>query len=166
MTSMIMKQGQDFYDVTARVLTGLCDVLREAKPDVILVYGDTTTSTAAALVMFYQQILVGHVEAGLRTHNIYSSWPDEMNCQITSCIVTYHFTPILLSCQNLLAEGVDLCKSLGREDAFGAIDPTLLLSKEDYSEISVVNSDNSEYLFLYLLGNEMDFDVSKYLCLD
>lgn len=102
----IMKQGQDLYDVTARVLTGMRDVLKEAQPDVVLVHGDTTTSTAAALAAFYQQIPVGHVEAGLRTHNIYSPWPEEMNRQITGRIATYHFAPTPLSCQNLLAEGV------------------------------------------------------------
>ena len=102
----IMKQGQDLYDVTARVLTGMRDVLKGAQPDVVLVHGDTTTSTAAALAAFYQQIPVGHVEAGLRTHNIYSPWPEEMNRQITGRIATYHFAPTPLSRQNLLAEGV------------------------------------------------------------
>ncbi len=102
----IMKQGQDLYDVTARVLTGMRDVLKEVQPDVVLVHGDTTTSTAAALAAFYQQIPVGHVEAGLRTHNIYSPWPEEMNRQITGRIATYHFAPTPLSRQNLLAEGV------------------------------------------------------------
>lgn len=102
----IMKQGQDLYDVTARVLTGMRDVLKKAQPDVVLVHGDTTTSTAAALAAFYQQIPVGHVEAGLRTHNIYSPWPEEMNRQITGRIATYHFAPTPLSRQNLLAEGV------------------------------------------------------------
>ena len=102
----IMKQGQDLYDVTARVLTGMRDVLKEVKPDVVLVHGDTTTSTAAALAAFYQQIPVGHVEAGLRTHNIYSPWPEEMNRLITGRIATYHFSPTLLSCRNLLDEGV------------------------------------------------------------
>lgn len=102
----IMKQGQDLYDVTARVLNGMRDVLKEVQPDVVLVHGDTTTSTAAALAAFYQQIPVGHVEAGLRTHNIYSPWPEEMNRQITGRIATYHFAPTPLSRQNLLAEGV------------------------------------------------------------
>lgn len=102
----IMKQGQDLYDVTARVLIGMRDVLKEAQPDVVLVHGDTTTSTAAALAAFYQQIPVGHVEAGLRTHNIYSPWPEEMNRQITGRIATFHFSPTLLSRKNLLAEGV------------------------------------------------------------
>lgn len=100
----IMKQGQDLYDVTARVLTGMRDVLNEVKPDVVLVHGDTTTSTAAALAAFYQQIPVGHVEAGLRTHNIYSPWPEEMNRQITGRIATYNFSPTPLSEQNLKDE--------------------------------------------------------------
>ena len=103
----IMKQGQDLYDVTARVLTGMRDVLLEAQPDVVLVHGDTTTSTAAALAAFYQQIPVGHVEAGLRTHNILSPWPEEMNRQITGRIASYHFAPTALSRQNLLQENVD-----------------------------------------------------------
>ncbi len=102
----IMKQGQDLYDITARVLTGMRDVLKEVKPDVVLVHGDTTTSTAAALSAFYQQIPVGHVEAGLRTHNIYSPWPEEMNRQLTGRIATYDFAPTPLSRQNLLDEGV------------------------------------------------------------
>ena len=100
----IMKQGQDLYDVTARVLTGMRDVLVEVKPDVVLVHGDTTTSTAAALAAFYQQISVGHVEAGLRTHNIYSPWPEEMNRQITGRIATYNFAPTPLSEKNLKEE--------------------------------------------------------------
>ena len=100
----IMKQGQDLYDVTARVLTGMRDVFKECKPDVVLVHGDTTTSTAAALAAFYQQIPVGHVEAGLRTHNIYSPWPEEMNRQITGRIATYNFAPTPLSEKNLLDE--------------------------------------------------------------
>ena len=100
----IMKQGQDLYDVTARVLTGMRDVFKECKPDVVLVHGDTTTSTAAALAAFYQQIPVGHVEAGLRTHNIYSPWPEEMNRQITGRIATYNFSPTPLSENNLMEE--------------------------------------------------------------
>lgn len=103
----IMKQGQDLYDVTARVLTGMRDVLKEAHPDIVLVHGDTTTSTAAALAAFYQQIPVGHVEAGLRTHNIYSPWPEEMNRQITGRIATYNFAPTPLSKANLLREAVN-----------------------------------------------------------
>ena len=102
----IMKQGQDLYDVTARVLVGMRDVLKEAKPDVVLVHGDTTTSTAAALAAFYQQIPVGHIEAGLRTHDIYSPWPEEMNRQITGRIATYHFAPTPLAQENLLKENI------------------------------------------------------------
>ena len=100
----IMKQGQDLYDVTARVITGMRDVFKECKPDVVLVHGDTTTSTAAALAAFYQQIPVGHVEAGLRTYNIYSPWPEEMNRQITGRIATYNFSPTPLSEKNLMEE--------------------------------------------------------------
>ena len=103
----IMKQGQDLYDVTAKVLVGMRDVLKKTQPDIVLVHGDTTTSTAAALAAFYQQIPVGHVEAGLRTHNIYSPWPEEMNRQITGRIATCHFSPTPLSKQNLLNEGIE-----------------------------------------------------------
>ncbi len=102
----IMKQGQDLTDVTARVLTGMRDVFAQCRPDVVLVHGDTTTSTAAALAAFYQQIPVGHVEAGLRTHNIYSPWPEEMNRQITGRIATYNFSPTPLSEKNLQEEKV------------------------------------------------------------
>ena len=103
----IMKQGQDLYDVTARVLTGMREVLKEVKPDVVLVHGDTTTSTAAALAAFYQQIPVGHVEAGLRTHNIYSPWPEEMNRLLTGRLATYHFSPTPLSRNNLIKESIN-----------------------------------------------------------
>lgn len=102
----IMKQGQDLTDVTVRVLTGLRDVFKECCPDVVLVHGDTTTSTAGALAAFYAQIPVGHVEAGLRTHNLYSPWPEEMNRQVTSRIATYNFSPTLLSESNLKAEAI------------------------------------------------------------
>lgn len=102
----IMKQGQDLYDVTANVLMGMRDVLKQVHPDIVLVHGDTTTSTATALASFYQQIPVGHVEAGLRTHNIYSPWPEEMNRLITGRIATYHFAPTSLSQQNLITENV------------------------------------------------------------
>lgn len=102
----IMKAGQDLYDVTARVLTGMRDVLEQAKPDVVFVHGDTTTSVAAALAAFYEQIPVAHVEAGLRTHNIYRPWPEEMNRQITGRIATFHFAPTPLSKENLLKENV------------------------------------------------------------
>lgn len=100
----IMKQGQDLYDITAKVLTGMRDVFKQYKPDIVLVHGDTTTSATAALAAFYQQIPVGHVEAGLRTHNIYSPWPEEVNRQITSRIATYNFAPTALSEKNLKDE--------------------------------------------------------------
>jgi UDP-N-acetylglucosamine 2-epimerase len=103
----IMKQGQDLYDVTSRVLLGMRDVLKEVQPDIVLVHGDTTTSTAAALSAFYQQIPVGHIEAGLRTGNIYSPWPEEMNRLITGRIASYHFAPTPLSKENLLKENVN-----------------------------------------------------------
>ena len=103
----IMKRGQDLYDVTSRVLLGMRDVLKDVAPDFVFVHGDTTTSTAAALAAFYQQIPVAHVEAGLRTHNIYSPWPEEMNRQLTGRIASCHFSPTPLSKQNLLKENVD-----------------------------------------------------------
>ena len=102
----IMKQGQDLYDITSNVLIGMREVLHLTKPDILLVHGDTTTSTAAAIAAFYQQIPVGHVEAGLRTHNLYSPWPEEMNRQITGRIATYHFAPTPLSEKNLQDEKV------------------------------------------------------------
>lgn len=102
----IMKQGQDLYDVTTKVLLGMRSVLKESHPDIVLVHGDTTTSTAAALAAFYQQIPVGHIEAGLRTHNIYSPWPEEINRQITSRIATYNFAPTNLSHDNLIKENI------------------------------------------------------------
>ena len=103
----IMKEGQDLYDISSRVLLGMRNILKEVRPDVVLVHGDTTTSTIAALAAFYQQIPIGHVEAGLRTYNIYSPWPEEANRQITSRIASRHFAPTPLSKQNLLAEGVE-----------------------------------------------------------
>lgn len=103
----IMKPGQDLYDITSKVLLGMRDVLKKTSPDLVLVHGDTTTSMTAALAAFYQQIAVGHVEAGLRTHNIYSPWPEEMNRQITGRIATYDFAPTPLSKSNLLSEGVN-----------------------------------------------------------
>lgn len=103
----IMKDGQDLYDITARVLVGMRDVIKAVQPDVVFVHGDTTTSMASALAAFYQQIPVAHIEAGLRTHNIYSPWPEEMNRQITGRIATYNFAPTPLSKQNLVDEGVD-----------------------------------------------------------
>jgi UDP-N-acetylglucosamine 2-epimerase (non-hydrolysing) len=106
----IMKPGQDLYDVTARVLTGMRDVLKKVQPDMVIVHGDTTTSTATALAAFYLQIPVGHVEAGLRTFNIYSPWPEEMNRQITGRIATFHFAPTSLSRENLIREGIEKSK--------------------------------------------------------
>ena len=103
----IMRPNQDLYDITTRVLLGMRDVLKEVKPDMVLVHGDTTTSMAAALAAFYQQIPVGHVEAGLRTNNIYSPWPEEMNRQLTGRIATCHFSPTILAKENLLKENVD-----------------------------------------------------------
>lgn len=103
----IMQQGQDLYDITARVLIGMRDILKSTQPDIVLVHGDTTTSTAVALAAFYQQIPVGHIEAGLRTYDKYNPWPEEMNRQITSRIATWHFAPTPLSKQNLLNEGID-----------------------------------------------------------
>ena len=108
----IMKPGQDLYDVTARILSGMRDILTRTRSDVVLVHGDTTTSMTVALAAFYQQIPVGHVEAGLRTHNIYSPWPEEMNRQITGRIATYHFSPTPLSRENLLREGIDKSRIL------------------------------------------------------
>lgn len=108
----IMKQGQDLYDVTSRVLIGMRSVLDEVNPDIVFVHGDTTTSTAAAIAAFYRQIPVGHVEAGLRTHNIYSPWPEELNRQITSRIAIFNFTPTPMSCSNLLSEGISEDKNI------------------------------------------------------
>ena len=101
----IMKPGQDLYDVTARVLIGMRDVLKEVQPDVVLVHGDTTTSTASALAAFYQQIPVGHVEAGLRTYNLYSPFPEEFNRQAISIVSKYNFAPTEKAKNNLLQEG-------------------------------------------------------------
>lgn len=106
----IMQQGQDLYDVTTRVLLGMRDVLKQERPDVVFVHGDTTTSTAAALAAFYQQIPVAHIEAGLRTNNIYNPWPEEMNRQITSRIASFHFAPTELSHRNLLKENIEASK--------------------------------------------------------
>ena len=130
----IMKQGQDLYDVTARVLVGMRDVLDKVRSDVVLVHGDTTTSTAAALAAFYRQIPVGHVEAGLRTHNIYGPWPEEMNRQVTGRIAAYHFAPTLLSRQNLLAEGVcDAAITVTGNTVIDALYMVVDKIKNDYS---------------------------------
>jgi UDP-N-acetylglucosamine 2-epimerase (non-hydrolysing) len=105
----IMKDGQDLYDITSRVLLGMRTVLKDSQPDLVLVHGDTSTSTAAALASFYQQIPVGHVEAGLRTYEKYSPWPEEINRQMTSRIATFHFAPTEQNRQNLIKEGIDSC---------------------------------------------------------
>lgn len=148
----IMKQGQDLYDVTARVLTGMRDVLKEAQPDVVLVHGDTTTSTAAALAAFYQQIPVGHVEAGLRTHNIYSPWPEEMNRQITGRIATYHFAPTPLSRQNLLAEGV-------KEDQIAVTGNTVIDAL--YMVVNKIKRDKALDAELEALLKNAGYDVNR-----
>lgn len=150
----IMKQGQDLYDVTARVLTGMRDVLKEVHPDVVLVHGDTTTSTAAALAAFYQQIPVGHVEAGLRTHNIYSPWPEEMNRQITGRIATYHFAPTLLSRQNLLAEGI-------KEELITVTGNTVIDAL--YMVVDKIKQDTSLDAELKILLKNAGYDVNRLL---
>jgi UDP-N-acetylglucosamine 2-epimerase (non-hydrolysing) len=141
----IMQQGQDLYDVTARVLTGMRDVLKTAQPDIVLVHGDTTTSTASALAAFYQQIPVGHVEAGLRTHNIYSPWPEEMNRLITSRIATYNFAPTSLSKQNLLDEKIS-------EDKIIVTGNTVIDAL--YMVIDKINADTK-------MANELQADLLK-----
>ena len=148
----IMKQGQDLYDVTARVLIGMRDVLKEVQPDVVLVHGDTTTSTASALAAFYQQIPVGHVEAGLRTHNIYSPWPEEMNRLITGRIATYHFSPTALSRQNLLAEGV-------KEEAVTVTGNTVIDAL--YMVVDKIKSDKTLDAELEETLNQAGYDVNR-----
>ena len=148
----IMKQGQDLYDVTARVLVGMRDVLKEVRPDVVLVHGDTTTSTAAALAAFYQQIPVGHVEAGLRTHNIYSPWPEEMNRQITGRIATYHFAPTALSKKNLLVEGI-------KEDNITVTGNTVIDAL--YMAVDKIKNDNTLEVNLKSLLLQAGYDVNR-----
>lgn len=148
----IMKQGQDLYDVTSRVLLGMRDVLKEANPDVVLVHGDTTTSTASALAAFYQQIPVGHVEAGLRTHDIYSPWPEEMNRLITGRIATYHFSPTALSKQNLLDEGVS-------EDSITVTGNTVIDAL--YMVVDKIKSDKQLGEELKTLLCESGYDVNR-----
>ena len=148
----IMKQGQDLYDVTTRILTGMRDVLKEACPDVVLVHGDTTTSTAAALAAFYQQIPVGHVEAGLRTHNIYSPWPEEMNRQITGRIATYNFAPTPLSKQNLLREAI-------AEDSITVTGNTVIDAL--YWVVNKIKSDFSLNAELEAVLKSAGYDVSR-----
>lgn len=148
----IMKQGQDLYDVTARVLVGMRDVLIEVQPDVVLVHGDTTTSTASALAAFYQQIPVGHVEAGLRTHNIYSPWPEEMNRLITGRIATYHFSPTPLSRQNLLDEGV-------KQDAIMVTGNTVIDAL--YIVVDKIKADKTLDAKLEIVLKQAGYDVNR-----
>lgn len=148
----IMKQGQDLYDVTSRVLLGMRDVLKEANPDIVLVHGDTTTSTASALAAFYQQIPVGHVEAGLRTHDIYSPWPEEMNRLITGCIATYHFSPTALSKQNLLDEGIS-------EESITVTGNTVIDAL--YMVVDKIKSDKQLGEELETLLRESGYDVNR-----
>ncbi len=148
----IMKQGQDLYDVTARVLLGMRDVLKECVPDVVLVHGDTTTSTTVALAAFYLQIPVGHVEAGLRTHNIYSPWPEEMNRLITGRISIYLFAPTALSRQNLLAEGVE--KSMITITGNTVIDALYMVVKQ-------INNSKELNNQLYTVLRRMGYDTCR-----
>ena len=151
----IMKHGQDLYDVTSRVLLGMRDVLTAARPDVVLVHGDTTTSTAAALAAFYQQIPVGHVEAGLRTHNIYSPWPEEMNRQITGRIATFNFAPTSLSRQNLLAEGI-------ADESITVTGNTVIDAL--HWVVDKIRKDSSLNLKLAAQLKEAGYDVSRLAC--
>lgn len=148
----IMKQGQDLYDVTARVLTGMRDVLKKAQPDVVLVHGDTTTSTATALATFYQQIPVGHIEAGLRTHNMYSPWPEEINRQITGRIATFHFAPTPLSKKNLLAENV-------QEESIAVTGNTVIDAL--YMIVEKIKSDKALNIRLKLSLQKSGYDVER-----
>lgn len=147
----IMQQGQDLYDVTSKVLMGMRKVLIESKPDVVLVHGDTTTSMAAALAAFYQQIPVGHVEAGLRTHDIYSPWPEEMNRQITGRIASFNFAPTVLSRQNLMNEGVS-------EDKIVVTGNTVIDALQMI--IAKMESDDALEGFLKNKLNSIGYDVS------
>lgn len=148
----IMKQGQDLYDVTSRVLLGMRDVLKQVSPDVVLVHGDTTTSTAAAIAAFYQQIPVGHVEAGLRTHNLYSPWPEEMNRQVTGRIATYNFAPTALSRENLLSEAVP-------ESRIVVTGNTVIDAL--YWVVDKIKSDKNVDTRLSLILNDSGYDVSR-----
>lgn len=148
----IMKQGQDLYDVTSRVLLGMRDVLKESCPDIVLVHGDTTTSTAAALAAFYQQIPVGHIEAGLRTHNIYSPWPEEINRQITSRIANHHFSPTPLSRQNLLDEGIN-------EDSIIVTGNTVIDAL--YLVVDKIKKDEKLSLELELILKKAGYDIHR-----
>lgn len=148
----IMKQGQDLYDVTSRVLLGMRDVLKEVQPDVIFVHGDTTTSTAAAMAAFYQQIPVAHIEAGLRTFNIYSPWPEEINRQLTSRIATYNFAPTPLSKQNLLKENI-------REDSITITGNTVIDAL--YTVVNKIKSNQELTAKLTSELKEAGYDIAR-----
>ncbi|GAB1452035.1 UDP-N-acetylglucosamine 2-epimerase (non-hydrolyzing) [Draconibacterium sp.] len=148
----IMKPGQDLYEITSRVLLGMRDVLIKVKPDLVLVHGDTTTSTTTALAAFYQQIPVGHIEAGLRTHNIYSPWPEEMNRLITSRIASLNFPPTEISRQNLLSEGIEEKKMIVTGNT--VIDALHWVVKKMKSD-SVIQSE----IITALTGQGIDSDV-------
>ncbi|KAA6330807.1 UDP-N-acetylglucosamine 2-epimerase [termite gut metagenome] len=148
----IMKQGQDLYEITSRVLLGMRDVLTRVKPNVMFVHGDTTTSTVAALAAYYQQIPVAHVEAGLRTYNIYSPWPEELNRQITGRIASYHFAPTPLSKQNLLNEGI-------KENAIYITGNTVIDAL--YMMISKIGNDKQLEYDLQKTLNKVGYDMER-----
>lgn len=148
----IMKAGQTLYDVTTRVLNGMAEVLDACCPDIVLVHGDTTTSTAAALAAFYKQIPVGHVEAGLRTHNIYSPWPEEMNRQLTGRIATVHFAPTPLSRENLILENV-------KSDSIHVTGNTVIDAL--FWVINAINSDTALSAQLHRIIFEAGYDANK-----
>jgi UDP-N-acetylglucosamine 2-epimerase (non-hydrolysing) len=148
----IMKQGQDLYDVTSKVLLGMRDVLIEAKPDVVFVHGDTSTSMAVALAAFYQQIPVAHIEAGLRTHNVYSPWPEEMNRQITGRIASHHFSPTQLSRQNLLNEGIN-------EDCITVTGNTVIDAL--YAVVDKIKKDKTISLEIEITIKNAGYDTSR-----
>ena len=148
----IMKQGQDLYDITSRILAGMRDILKESKPDIVLVHGDTSTSTAAALAAFYAQIPVGHVEAGLRTYDIYSPWPEEMNRQITGRIATLHFSPTSRSHDNLTSEGV-------KENQIAVTGNTVIDAL--MTVVEKINKDSDLELQLRRFVTESGYDISR-----
>lgn len=148
----IMKQGQDLYDITSRILVGMRDILKESNPDIVLVHGDTSTSTAAALAAFYAQIPVGHVEAGLRTYDIYSPWPEEMNRQITGRIATLHFSPTSRSHDNLTSEGV-------KENQIAVTGNTVIDAL--MTVVEKINKDSDLELQLRRFVTESGYDISR-----
>ncbi|MBO7382627.1 MAG: UDP-N-acetylglucosamine 2-epimerase (non-hydrolyzing), partial [Muribaculaceae bacterium] len=148
----IMRQGQDLYDVTTRVLLGMRDILDQVQPDLVLVHGDTSTSTAAALAAFYRQIPVGHVEAGLRTYDIYSPWPEEMNRQLTGRLTTLHFSPTARSRQNLLNEGTP-------DDHITVTGNTVIDAHQMVVKKIEADSDLENKVRQYI--SEMGYDISR-----